>query len=344
MTGGSADQRTAIRDIAVALGLSASTVSRALNGVYGVNEETRRLVRDKAEELGYIPHYGAKQLVGKSSQLVGVIMPEFEFEASSGFVFLLPAIQRELQRIGKDAIFFSVPFSRYPPKRLSYFIGSRGLDACVALPAFHGGHPLIEEALQLGIPCVNFEGVMGPRCSSVVADDYEGGYLAAKRLLEEGHRHIGHIGGPSGLRICAERYGGFRDALREHGIEHSEELLEGGDFSGTSGARAAAALFDRRPDMTALFCANDLMAAGAIQALSQMGIPVPDRVSVCGYDGDTYSAYTVPPLTTIRHSRDLYAEKAVVLLKELLAGRQGRTEKVPPTMLERQSIGRRPAD
>jgi len=334
------DLRPAISTIAKALQLSASTVSRALNGVYGVNVETRKRVLAKAEEIGYVPNLGAKQLVGKGSGLVGIFMPEFPSEASNGFVFLLPVLQREMQRIGKDAIFFSMPLSNYSPKRLAYCIGSRDLEACIMLPAFMEQHPLMQEALELGVPCVNFEGAVGPHCSSVLSDDYSGGRMAAQSLLAAGHEQIGHIRGPVGLRTTQERYQGFRAALADRGIDHGPDLVADGDFSGASGGRAIQSLLDRRPDMTAVFCANDLMAAGAIQALAERGIAVPDRISVCGYDGDTYSAYTVPPLTSIRHPRDLCAGHAANMLQELLAGQQGRMERVPPILLDRRSIAR----
>lgn len=338
--------RPAISTIAKALQLSVSTVSRALNGVYGVNAETRKRVLAKAEEIGYVPNLGAKQLVGKGSGLVGIFMPELPPEASNGFVHLLPALQREMQRIGKDAIFFSMPLSNCPPKRLAYCIGSRDLEACILLPAFTERHPLMQEALELGVPCVNFEGAVGPHCSTVVSDDYAGGRIAAQRLLADGHVAIGHIRGPAGLRLTAERLQGFRAALAERGIEHAEDLLAAGDFSGESGGRAVLSLLERRPDMTAVFCANDLMAAGAMQALARRGIAVPDRVSICGYDGDTYSAYTAPPLTTIRHPLDLCAGHAASMLQELLAGQHGRRERVAPVLLDRETIARtdRPQD
>lgn len=332
--------RPAIRTIAEALQLSVSTVSRALNGVYGVHSDTRRRVLEKAEEIGYVPNLGAKQLVGKGSGLVGIIMPELGPEASAGFGHMLPALLLALQRIGKDAIFFSVPLRNAPPKRLAWMINSRGLEACVMLHAIAGEHPLMQEALALGVPCVNFEGVVGARCSSIVADDYAGGMMAAQRLLADGHRVIGHIRGPARLRVTRERCDGFLAALEQCGIKQPGELIAEGDFTASSGARAIAELLACRPDMTAVFCANDLMAAGAIQALTGRNIAVPARISICGYDGDNYSACLVPPLTTINYSPDLFAEGAAVMLTELLAGREGRVERVAPKLLERQSITR----
>jgi LacI family transcriptional regulator len=330
-----------IKAVAKALNLSASTVSRALNGVYGVNPSTRLLVQETAKVMGYVPHLGAKQLVGKRSNMIGVFIPQFEFEASSGFIGMFSPLQQELQSHGKDALFFSIPFLGYPSLRLTECIGSRSLEGCIIFPAFSESHPMMQEALQLQVPCVNFEDVVGPRCSSIISNDREGGRMAGRRLLEDGHRMIGFLNGPSHIRNCKERYAGFCEALSEFGIEHETSLLVVGDFSGTSGASAAMDLLANKPDMTALICANDLMAMGAIMEYNRRGISVPEQVSIVGYDGDTFSAYTSPPLTTLRHVREEIGPRAVRMLMELLEGKPGRKDSVSPQLMERQSISSR---
>jgi LacI family transcriptional regulator len=327
-----------IKSVAKVLNLSVSTVSRALNGVYGVNSATRKLVQETAKAMGYVPHLGAKQLVGKSSNMIGVFIPQFEFEASSGFVNMFSPLQQELQSNGKDALFFSIPFLNYPDLRLTECIGSRSLEGCIIFPAFSEFHPMMQEALRHQVPCVNFDDVVGPRCSSIISDDREGGRMAGRRLLEDGHRTIGFLKGPPHIRICKERYAGFCDALSEFGIKHEVSLLAVGDFSGASGARAAIELLENNPDMTALFCANDLMAMGAIMEYVRRGISVPKQVSIVGYDGDTFSAYTSPPLTTLRHVREEIGPRAVRMLMELMEGRPGRRDTVSPQLMDRQSI------
>ncbi|MCD9025888.1 LacI family transcriptional regulator [Cohnella sp. NL03-T5] len=333
-------QDVGIKAVAKALNLSVSTVSRALNGVYGVNAATRKLVEETAKSMGYVPHLGAKQLVGKSSNLIGVFIPQFEFEASDGFVGMFSPLQNALQSYGKDALFFSIPFSNYQNQRLTECITSRSLEGCIIFPPFSEAHPIIQEVLRLQVPCVNFEDVIGPRCSSVISDDREGGRLAGRRLLEGGHRIIGYMNGPPGIRICKERYAGFCEALSEFGIEHDSSLVVIGDFSGASGAKSAIELRHRHPEMTALFCANDLMAMGAIMEFARAGILVPEEVSIVGYDGDTFSAYTSPPLTTISHARDEISSRAVQMLMEIIKGNSGTKHSVPPQLKERQSVAR----
>lgn len=327
-----------IKAVAKVLNLSASTVSRALNGVYGVNEATRKLVQETARAMGYVPHLGAKQLVGKSSNMIGVFIPQFEFEASSGYVDMFSPLQLALQSHGKDALFFSIPFLQYPKDRLTECIGSRSLEGCLIFPAFSRSHPIMQEALGLNLPCVNFENVVGPRCSSVVSDDREGGRMVGRKLAEKGHRVIGFLSGPPQIRICKDRYEGFCEGLSEAGIAHDPSLVAIGDFSGSSGADLAIRLRNAHPGMTALFCANDLMAMGAMMAFAKSGISVPDQVSIVGYDGDHFTPYTSPPMTTIKHSREEVSSIAVKLLMELLEGNPGRGTSVPPQLIMRQSL------
>lgn len=333
--------KVTIKDIARELQMAVSTVSRALNGSYGVHPKTIKTVRRKAKEMGYFPDLGAKQLVSRRSNLIGIFMPEFEFEATPEFVEFFPPLHKALKTLGKDAIIFSVPFLSYEPNKLAEWVNMRNLEGCVFMPAFWKEHPIMEDALKLKVPSVNFGDTVGPSCSLVVSDDREGGRIAGRLLVRNGHRRIGFIVGPEQLLICKERYAGFFDVLQEEaGIAHSPEWVAVGDFSGASGARAAMELWSRAPELTAIFCANDLMAMGAIMALSQAGVRVPADVSVVGYDGAFFTAYTNPPLTTVRHSIETVGVRAAGLLEEVLDGGAGRKETVTPKLLERESVTR----
>ncbi|WP_040952216.1 LacI family DNA-binding transcriptional regulator [Gorillibacterium massiliense] len=336
--------KTTIKDLARELGLAVSTVSRALNGSYGVHPETIERVRQKAMELGYIPNMGAQQLVGKSSKLIGVFIPEFEFEATPEFMEFFPLLHQALRSFGKDAILFSIPYPGDTGKtgsRLNEWIVMRNLEGCLFLPPFSTNHPLIRDALELNIPCVNFADALGPRCSIVNSDDREGGRMAARYLAEKGHRTIGYINGPGHLHICRERYAGFCEGLAEFGIAHSPDQAAEGDFSGTSGGKAAHMLQSTVDGMTAVFCANDLMAMGAMSAFAQEERRVPQDLSVIGYDGTFFTAYVYPPLTTIRHPYERLSTKAVELLMELLNGGTGRRVVIPPAIMERMSVSQR---
>ena len=191
----------------------------------------------------------------------------------------------------------------------------------------------------MGIPTVNLGSSVGPRCSLVGSDDYEGGKLAGSFLVQQGHRKIGYMNGPSDLALCQARYKGFCDALREEaGIQHDNDYVVFGDFSGVSGAKAVKELLQKSSDLTAICCANDLMAMGAITELARNGVSVPKDLSVMGYDGSFFAAYMNPPLTTVRHRFELIGTRAAEMLMELLNGGTGRRLQFAPELIRGESV------
>ncbi|RAU98142.1 LacI family DNA-binding transcriptional regulator [Paenibacillus sp. YN15] len=328
--------RVTIKDIARELDLGISTVSRALNHNYGVHPDTISLVERKAAELGYVPNLGAKQLVGKKSGLIGIFMPEFDMEATPEHHEFFPPICKAVRELGKDAVIFPVPHARYRQGSLTEWVQQRNLEGGIFMPPFWRNHPLVKEALKLKLPSVNLSDALGPQCSLVRSDDREGGRLAGRLLTEYGHRIIGYIDGPSHLSICQERAAGFREAL----ASEAALLLAQGDFSGTSGAQAALGLLEECPGITAVCCANDLMAMGAITALEKEGRRVPEDISVVGYDGAFFTAYMNPPLTTVCHNTARIAVRAVELLANLLNGGPSQGERITPSLVVRESVRR----
>lgn len=332
--------RVTIKDIARELKIGVSTVSRALNHSYGVHSDTIALVERKAAEIGYVPNLGAKQLVGKKSGLIGIFMPQFDMEATPEHHEFFPPLCKALRELGKDAVIFPVPHARYRQGSLAEWVQQRNLEGGIFMPPFWKSHPLMKEALKLKLPSVNLCDALGPHCSLVRSDDREGGRLAGRLLAEYGHRIIGYIDGPAHLSICQDRMAGFREAVENSTGTSVRILAAEGDFSGTSGARAASRLMRDHPDMTAVCCANDLMAMGAIAALEKEGVRVPGEVSVMGYDGAFFTAYMNPPLTTVCHSNGDIGVRAVELLANLLNGGPSKGERIPPALVVRDSVRR----
>ncbi len=328
-----------IRDIAERVGVTTSTVSRALNGSYGVHPNTIAKVQKAAAELGYVPNLGAKQLVTRKSGLVGVFLPEFVFESIRDADDILPSVRKALRLYHKEMLIFSVPFFDYQPDSLNEWVQMRNLEGCIFMQPFSKEHPLMKEALKLKIPSVNLGSSLGPKCSMVASYDYEGGKMAGAFLAAKGHSIIGYVDGPAGLDICEERYRGFCTGLHAAGIEHDAALVEAGNFSGTGGKVAAAALLQKSSQLTAICCANDLMAMGVLLELYNNSISVPDDISVIGYDGAFFSEYTIPPLTTISHNYESIGTRAADLLIELINGGSGKSVRCMPELIIRDSVG-----
>ncbi|MFF2092410.1 LacI family DNA-binding transcriptional regulator [Paenibacillus sp. NPDC058174] len=331
--------RPTIKNIAIELQLAVSTVSRALNGSYGVHPKTVERVQQKARELGYVPDLGAQQLAGKRSNFIGVFAPEFEFEATPEFAELFPPMHKALRLLGKDVLVFSVPFFAYEPGKLEKWVALRNLSGIIVLPGFGADHPMLQEALELEMPCVNFGGAYGRRCSTFTGGDYLGGRQAGACLGELGHLQIGIVSGPESLRICRDRYLGFQEGYEQSsGHPLPDTPMAYGDFSGASGGTAALKLWRENAGITAIFCMNDLMAMGAVAALSEAGVRIPEEMSIIGYDGAFFTAYTNPPLTTICHPYERLGERAVELLTDLIDGGQGTVfDGLPPQLIRRRT-------
>ncbi|WP_150268347.1 LacI family DNA-binding transcriptional regulator [Paenibacillus tepidiphilus] len=330
-----------IQHIADKLGLSVSTVSRALNGSYGVHPKTIARVRETADALGYVTNLGAKQLVTRKSNLVGIFIADLPTEVVRGSDYILPTLSRALREQQKESLLFSLPLGEYKPGSLSEWVRMRSLDGCVFMAPFAREHPLIQEALQLQVPSVNMGAAEGPYMALAASHNREGGRMAGAHLLEMGHRRIGYINGPPHLHICRERYLGFCDAyLAGTGIKFPDVQAVCGDFSGASGGRSVLELLAQFPDLSAVCCANDLMAMGAIMELTRSGVSVPQDISVIGFDGAFFTAYTNPPLSTIRHPYEVIGATAAELLMELLNGGPAGRELLSPELIVRDTVRR----
>jgi DNA-binding LacI/PurR family transcriptional regulator len=178
------------------------------------------------------------------------------------------------------------------------------------------------------------------RINCICLDNIRGAYMAVKYLLEKGHRRIAHITGNTKFQVSLDRIEGYQNALQEAGIGVSDEWMVPGNFVSRGGYEAMKGLLGRHPHCTAAFAASDAMAYGALQAISEMGLRVPEDIAVIGFDDLEFSGFTNPPLTTIRQPRYEMGQKSMELLIEILrgAGKNGRKIRLDPELVIRKSV------
>lgn len=330
-----------IKDVAKHCGLSVSTVSRALNNQYGVSEKAQKLVAKAVKELGYVQDLNAKELVSKKSNLVGLIIPETDFEARPAFFEMLPFISKTLALFQKEIIISPVTVvpSEYADHTLEAIFKKRKLDGCIILPGFASSHPIFKEAKKVEYPTVIIgENVVSRTCSSIAMDNEAGARLAVGHLIENGHTNIGFINGPRHANICHERLRGYETAMVEAGLTWEEKWVIESDFTGDGGADAIEKLLEFNPNLTACFFANDLMAIGAVSKLTSKGIRVPEDFSIIGFDGLFLTKYTVPPLSSIGLNISKFGVRTAELLIQLINGGVGKGERVAPYLISRESV------
>jgi DNA-binding LacI/PurR family transcriptional regulator len=326
--------RVTLKDIARDLGVSLGTVSLALNDQPGVNEETRQRVKEHARLVHYRPNTLARAVSSGRSRLVAVVLHAL---TDSFFEEIVQGIENVAAPGGYDVIVNSVgtDAGRGEAELVDRLIG-RGIDGFIG-GAYSLSAPARAQLREAGIPAL----FLGPDpvddFPMLAVDDTLGGRLAAEHLYERGHRRILFVGGD-------ELYGALRaDAaavyLAERGVRMERQPLNGAADVG--GAYRAVA--ERPRTFTALFCANDTLAAGACRALHGAGVRIPDEVSVIGFDDLRWAQLITPSLTTIHQPQTSQGERAMRLLLDLMEGRpaDGRTL-LPPRLVVRDSTGPAP--
>lgn len=328
-----------IKDLAKQTGYSIGTVSRVLNNQPHVSEQAREVILKAAKESGFQLNTNAKQLKQQHGTNILVIC---KGRSNELFDTLLVAMQA---RIANSPYPLSVDYideSENEVRRAVQLIWEKKPLGIL----FLGGNRehFREDFHQIDLPCVlvtsDASGLPFSNLSSVTVDDTQAANMAVSHLARMGHRNIAVIGGHrSYSEMSRLRYQGCVDAFREHGLDFSEgRNYETARFTYEDGYRAAQALLERNPQLTALFAMSDVMAIGAIRGLKDAGRRVPEDVSVIGFDGLTIGEFTVPRLATVAQDVTALAEQSLTLLdRHIRSGGTASYETVPVTLLQRES-------
>ena len=309
-------RHVSVKDVAARSGVSFQTTSKVLNGKGSVSEITRTRILRVASELGYVPNLQARSLVMQSTREVGLVASDFSDHNLSRFIV---GAEREARRQGYSVVISSVdPDGSGAELALRALMGRRVDGVLLAAPQMEEDHVAVQ-ALERTVPAVSLHHVPGGGVATVGSDHELTGLLATNHLVARGHRQIATVAGARGRRVTQSRLRGYRRALDEAGLAFDQELVEGGDWEIAGALTATMRLFERRPEITAIFAQNDTMAIGVLSALRNLGRRVPDDCAVVGCDDIEMAAYTVPPLTTIHVPFYETGEEAMRLLLTMIA-------------------------
>ncbi|MDR6227154.1 LacI family DNA-binding transcriptional regulator [Desmospora profundinema] len=326
-----------IKDIAKQAGVSITTVSRAMNGYRDIHPETRKRVLQIAEEMNYRPSGIARSLVMKQSKTIGLIISEMT-RSRTGHHFLFDVISGVNDRamaLGYDLILATTSPDEQHMVPYMELCHRRQLDG-VILSGVRTKDPYLQEVLDSAIPCVLIDvPLLGKTCSHITLDNRKGAQQAVEYLIRSGHRRIGFINGHREAFVSEERLLGYQHAMEEAGLKG--EWVFYGDFDDASGREGVCHLLEKDPDLTAFFCASDLMAVGAMRELEGMGKKVPQDVSVIGFDDIDLAHYVTPMLSTVHQPRYRFGTQAVDVIVGMLEGEQGKSVVLEPELLIRES-------
>jgi len=341
MTPSSPPQRGPVMsDVAARAGVSHQTVSRVLNGHPHVSATTRTRVLAAIAELGYRRNLSARVLATGRSNVIGVVAQNTTLYGPSSMVQAIgeAALGADLSlTVGHVAGYDATAASRRIVERLVQQ-GAAGLVFIAPVDAAAEAMRLVPD----GVPIVTVDGVPEWECANVAVDQYLGGMLATRHLLEAGHRTVWHVAGPEPWHGSRAREEGWRAALAEVGAVAPPMPRAG--WSAASGYQCGRMLA-RIPDCTAIFAANDHVALGIMRAMAEQGRRIPEDVSLVGFDDVPEAGYFHPGLTTVRQEFAEVGRQALrMLLDQLDSGtRSAESALVEPALIARDTVAAAPA-
>ena len=289
-----------LKDIARKIGKSTTTVSRALNDYDDISAETKALVRQAAEELGYHPNTLAQRLKKQTTETLGLIFPTFGPRFSDPFFSeFLAGIGNTAARHNYDLLVSTRQPGQQEMQAYRYNVESQRIDGFIIVRT-RQQDPRIEYLRQIGFPFVAFGRTCGDLDYAFVDEDGEFGMgLVVEHLVRLGHRRIACILPPSDLTFTQHRLTGIQKKCQELGLSSAALTVVESDLTQKGGYQKANDLLDLQEQPTAILCCNDLMAFGAMSAIQDRGLVVGRDISVAGFDNIPMAEYSHPPLTTI---------------------------------------------
>ncbi|MDX1283475.1 MAG: LacI family DNA-binding transcriptional regulator [Draconibacterium sp.] len=306
-------QETTIHDIAKKLDISASTVSRALNDNPLISESTREKIKKTAEEMGYRPNVMAANFRTKRTNTLGVIVPLINRHFFSS---VISGIEDIAYQQG-----FAVTISQSNDKfekedRIAHtFFANRVDGVILSIGMETKSFEHLKLFSERNIPLVFFDRVVKEiKSHKIVVDDFAGGYIATKHLIEQGAKRIAHIGGPLNLEIYQKRQDGYCKALKEAELEIDESLIRNNNLTRVDGTRAIKHLLKNKNRPDAIFCANDTTALSTIIHIQSIGLNVPNDIAIVGFSNEPFSEVVTPSISTIKQPGFLMGQKAAKLI------------------------------
>jgi len=338
-------KRVTQADVAQRAGVSQAAVSQILGGdpaeVAAFRDSTRQRVLQAAQELGYAPSMLARALRTNRTMTIGVILRWITDELS---LRVARGIQTVAHERGYTILIGDTEQNAQLETRLLDRFSQHQVDGLIFIDSWSDLDYLFESDDYPPTIAVNLRNSMGPR-NCVAMDHVRAGYEATRHLLDLGYRLVAHISGPEDWDAAQERLEGYRRALEDYGIPFNPDLVIHGDWKMETGMAATDRLLDRFPQLRAIFCANDILAAGALHTAMRRGRRIPQDLALVGYDDRRFARYLYPALTSYALPLNMMGQKAAHLLIDGLL-ENGETTvpsiAVPGTLSVRASCGSLP--
>ena len=329
-------KRITIKDIAYEANVSIATVSKVLNNKdEHISYETKESIKRISKELGYIPNTFAKGLKIDNSKTLGLIMPNI----SNAFPEMAQGAEDEATKYGYSLIFTTTNENQLQEERCIHIMISKMVDGIIYVTSnLHMSEQMI---VKSAIPLVTIDRTLETKNNNgeVVIDNYKAMFDVAEFMVANNCKRIAHITADINKTPCVDRFKGLCDGLEKHGMKFDKKLLYSGNFNVETGHIGAMTILQRDNTIDSIVCGNDLIAIGAMNALHQLKIKIPEQVKVIGFDDVFIARYTNPELTTVRQNiYEMGRLAARMLINHLENGKKLRTIVLEHEIIMRGSV------
>lgn len=312
-----------IRDVAKEAGVSITTVSRALNGYSDVSAKTRAKILEIVERLEYAPDANARALGSKETITIGLLLSDLTSTDENGFVHgNMCGVYEACSEYNCEFVLMITESEHQKMKSFRQLCKRNNLSGIV-VTGLRTNDSFYEEMLKSAIPCavVDMETTGKMKCT-VTIDNIAASQEAVNYLISLGHRHIAMLNGSKVADVSIRRYAGYKGAMIDHDLLMPNDYVRYGDFSEVKAYNEVLDLLNKYPEITAIFCASDVMALGAIRAIYKMGKEVPADISIIGFDDIPVAKYVYRGLSTVRQNPNEIGYAAGKVVYQMIQGRQ----------------------
>ena len=308
----------------------------ALNDHPRISEDTKKRVKALAMKLNYRPNIIARAMVRKQTNLIGLIITDI---MSSFFPQIIQGIEDIVSKHLYSVILCATENETSRERHYLQLLRQKRVDGIIAVPNLGNKNAdLWELLLKQEMPIVSILRRLPVNKSPyVIVDNYRGGYMATRHLIEMGHKKIAHLAGPEMLPLSHARKQGYMDALHESGLGVHKALIKITNFNFNDGYKKTLHLVKSNPEITAIFASADIVAIGAIQAIRQMNLRVPEDIAVIGFDDLFFASFSEVPLSSIAQPKYEIGVRAAQKMLDLLDDKEVESEILEPSIVVRQS-------
>lgn len=316
--------RATIRDVAKAAKVSIATVSKVFNGYDDINQETKTKILEIAKELDYTPNMAARTLSSKRQQTIALILNELNFTRKSTIPMeVLNGVYKFTEESDFEFVFYGTSTEKQQQKTFRQFCNEHNITGAI-VQGLKMTDPYYQEIEATSLPTVLIDIKMAnPKVGTVSIDNQLAAFEAVEHLIKQNHQKIGMINGSRDANVSVLRESGYRKALEKNGLLVNEGYLQYANFEEDIAFLITKNLLNNHKEITALFCASDVMAIGAMRGIKEMGLSVPEDISIIGFDDIILASYVTPTLTSVAQDMELIGFEAAKLLAEIINQKSG---------------------